>query len=113
MGGRICSMAVAEGQPAAGLVLVAYPLHPPGRPERLRTAHLDAIGSPSLFVSGTRDPFATPSELESATSPIPAPVTHVWIDGGGHDLKGSDSAVATAVAEWVWEVARRPRDPRG
>lgn len=101
MGGRICSMAVAEGLPAAGLVLVSYPLHPPGRPDRLRVAHLPALEVPCLFVSGTRDPFATPSELEEATAAIPAPVAHVWIDGGRHELKGAEDEVAEAVAAWV------------
>lgn len=101
MGGRICSMAVAEGLPAAGLVLVSYPLHPPGRPDRLRTAHLAGIKVPCLFVSGTRDAFATPAELEAATEVIPAPVEHVWVEGGRHELKGADQKVATAVAAWV------------
>lgn len=101
MGGRICSMAVAEGLPAAGLVLVAYPLHPPGRPDRLRIAHLPDITVPCLFVSGTGDSFATPAELEQATAAIAAPVTHVWVDGGRHELKGADDEVATTVATWV------------
>ncbi|MDP9453340.1 MAG: dienelactone hydrolase [Actinomycetota bacterium] len=101
MGGRICSMAVAEGLAAAGLVLVAYPLHPPGRPERLRVAHLGALRVPCLFVSGTADPFATPAELEAATAAIPGRVTHVWIDGGHHELKGADEEVARVVATWV------------
>lgn len=101
MGGRICSMAVADGLPAAGLVLVAYPLHPPGRPDRLRTAHLSEISVPCLFVSGTRDPFATPAELEQATAAIAARRSHMWVDGGRHELKGADTKVATAVAAWV------------
>lgn len=101
MGGRICSMAVADGLPAAGLVLIGYPLHPPGRPDRLRTAHLPALDVPCLFVSGTRDPFASPGELEEATATIPAPVTHVWVEGGGHDLRGADAEVASVVAGWL------------
>ncbi|MBA2437323.1 MAG: dienelactone hydrolase [Acidimicrobiia bacterium] len=101
MGGRMCSMAVAEGLPAAGLILVSYPLHPPGRPERLRVEHLPALRLPCLFVSGTKDPFATPSELEEATAMIPGPVVHVWIDGGRHELKGVEVEVADAVAAWV------------
>lgn len=104
MGGRMCSMAVAEGLPAAGLVLVAYPLHPPGKPERLRIEHLPAISVPCLFVSGTRDTFGTPAELEEATAAIPGPVTHVWIDGGRHELKGADAEVAAAVARWADEL---------
>ena len=103
MGGRICSMAVAQGLPAAGLVLVSYPLHPPGRPDRLRTEHFPDLQVPCLFVSGTRDPFATPDELEAATASIPGPVTHVWVDGAGHPLKGADARVATTVAEWLDE----------
>jgi len=101
MGGRMCSMAVAEGLPAAGLVLVAYPLHPPGRPEKPRTAHLPDLGVPCLFVSGTRDAFGTPEELLAATATIPGPVSHVWVEGGRHDLRGADDEVAAAVSAWV------------
>ena len=104
MGGRMCSMAVAEGLPAAGLVLIGYPLHPPGQPEKLRTAHLPAITVPCLFIHGTRDPFATPDELTATTATIPGPVTHVWIDGGRHDLKGADARVADLVAGFVTTV---------
>ncbi len=103
MGGRMCSMAVAEGLPAAGLILVSYPLHPPGRPDRLRVEHLPALQVPCLFVSGTRDPFATPSELEEASATIPGPVVHVWIEGGRHELKGGEVEVAEAVAAWMRE----------
>ena len=55
---------------------------------------------PCLFVSGTRDAFGTPEELEAATAAIPGPVTHVWIDGGDHGLRGRDAAVAEAVRQW-------------
>ena len=64
MGGRICSMAVADGLPARGLVLLSYPLHPPGRPDRLRTEHLPQLDLPCLFIHGTRDPFGTPDEID-------------------------------------------------
>lgn len=101
MGGRMCSMAVADGLPARGLVLVSYPLHPPGKPEKARTEHLPRLSVPCLFVSGTRDAFGTPDELEEATATIPGPVTHVWIDGGDHGLRRKDAAVAEAVAGWV------------
>jgi len=97
----MCSMAVAEGLPAAGLALIAYPLHPAGKPDRLRIEHLPDITVPCLFVSGTRDPFGTPEEMEAHTGAIPGPVTHVWIDGGRHDLKGADAAVAAAVVDWA------------
>jgi hypothetical protein len=101
MGGRMCSMAVAEGLPAAALVLIAYPLHPPGRPERLRVEHLPLIEVPCLFVSGTRDPFGTPDELEEHTASIAGPVTHVWVEGGRHELKGADDQVAGTVRDWL------------
>lgn len=104
MGGRMASMAVAEGLPAAALVLIAYPLHPPNRPDKLRVEHLPAIDVPCLFVSGTRDPFATPAELEAATAIIVGPVTHHWIDGGRHELKGDDLEVADVVAGWLTSV---------
>ena len=101
MGGRMCSMAVAEGLPAAGLVLLSYPLHPPGKPDRLRTEHLPALDLPCLFVGGTRDAFGTPEEVEAAVALIPGPVTLVWLDGQGHDPKRSDEVIAAAVADWL------------
>ena len=66
MGGRMCSMAVAEGLPAAALVLVSYPLHPPGKPDKVRTDHFPALDLPCLFVSGTKDAFGSPDEPETA-----------------------------------------------
>lgn len=103
MGGRMCSMAVAEGlvPAAAGLVLISYPLHPPGRPEKLRTEHLAALDVPCLFVSGTRDAFGAPEELEAATAAIPGPVTHRWVDGKDHGLRGVDPAVVGHVMAWL------------
>ena len=104
MGGRMCSMVVADVDdplPARGLVLISYPLHPPGRPDSLRVEHLARLAVPCLFIHGTRDPFASPAELQHWTATIPGDVTQCWIDGRGHDLKGSDAAVAAAVAEWI------------
>ena len=101
MGGRMCSMAVADGLPAAGLVLIAYPLRPPGKPENRRVEHLPRLAVPCLFISGTRDSFGRPEELEEATQAIPGKVEHVWIEGKGHDLKGADDQLAEAVSRWV------------
>jgi predicted alpha/beta-hydrolase family hydrolase len=107
MGGRMCSMVAggADGLTAPeqliGLVLVCYPLHPPGKPDSLRVEHLPAITVPCLFVSGTKDPFGSPAELERWSATIPAEVTHEWIDGKGHDLRGADERVAELVAAWV------------
>jgi hypothetical protein len=97
----MCSVAVAEGLPAAALVLVSYPLHPPGKPDKLRVEHFRAIGVPCLFVSGTRDPFATPSELEAATAAIAGPVTRVFVENADHGLRRRDGEVAELVASWV------------
>lgn len=108
MGGRMCSMAVAEGLPAAGLILLSYPLHPPGRPERLRVEHLPAITVPCLFLSGTRDPFGSPEELEAATSTIPGPVTHHWVEGGRHDMKQADEEICSAVVAWIADLPPVP-----
>jgi uncharacterized protein len=112
MGGRMASVAVADGLTAAGLVLVSYPLHPPGHPEKSRIDHLSAIGVPCLFVSGTRDAFGTPDELESATRVIRGSVTHVWIEGGDHGLRRRDADVAAIVAAWLRGRQSRPKSTR-
>jgi len=111
MGGRMTTMVAAdvdEQGPVdrlAGLVLICYPLHPPGKPENLRVEHLPAVSVPCLFISGTRDPFGSPEELASWTSTMTVPVEHVWIEGGRHDLKGADAVIADAVADFVTRVA--------
>jgi len=99
-GGRMCSMAAAGGLEVAGLVLVSYPLHPPWQPERLRTAHFPDLHLPCLFVSGRRDAFATPEELERETATIPGDVTLVVVDGD-HALRKTEREAAAAVAVWA------------
>jgi len=107
MGGRMCSMVAgaADGEPApakvAGVALISYPLHPPGKPQNLRVEHLPAITVPCLFVHGTADPFGTPDELRRWTATIAGSVTHHFIDGGRHDLKGKDREVVDVVREWL------------
>jgi uncharacterized protein len=104
MGGRICSLAVGDEEAplrAAGLVLICYPLHPPGKPDRLRVEHFPRLHVPCLFISGTKDAFGTPDELMEWTATIPGPVTHEWMEGKGHDLKGCDAKIATLVASWI------------
>ncbi|GAA2015616.1 dienelactone hydrolase [Nakamurella flavida] len=98
-GGRVCSLAVAQGLPARGLVLLSYPLHPPGKPDALRTEHFPALDLPVLFVSGRRDPFGSPDEFAAHVGAIPGPVTQVWLPGG-HAPTG-DAAVAAAVVDWL------------
>lgn len=104
MGGRICSMVVgdeANPLPTKGLVLICYPLHPPGKPDRLRVEHFPRLTVPCLFISGTKDAFGTPDELSEWTATIPGPVTHEWMVGKGHDLKGCDDRIAALVAAWL------------
>jgi uncharacterized protein len=89
MGGRIATQ-IAASDPAlsiAGLVLLGYPLHPPGKPQQRRDKHLPAIGRPMLFVQGSRDAFGSPAELESIADRMsPRPVVHV-VTGGDHSFK--------------------------
>jgi predicted alpha/beta-hydrolase family hydrolase len=99
-GGRMCSMAVAEGLPAAGLVLLSYPLHPPGKPDNLRVEHFEAIDVPVLFVSGAKDPFGSPDEFDRHVGAISGEVTQVWLTGG-HDPRNQDGVIAQTVADWV------------
>jgi hypothetical protein len=100
MGGRMCSMAVAEGLRVAALVLISYPLHPAGAPENLRTGHFPSLHLPCLFVSGRRDALGAPDEIERETAAIPGPVTLVFLDGD-HSLRRRDAEVADVVADWL------------
>jgi hypothetical protein len=89
MGGRIATHVAADDPnlDVRGLVLLGYPLHPPGQPEKRRDAHLPAVGRPMLFVQGSRDTFGTPSELQPVLDGLrPRPALHV-IDGGDHSFK--------------------------
>ena len=104
MGGRMCSMAIAdEADPldVAGLVLVSYPLHPPKKPEALRIGHLPRVAVPTLCVSGTKDNFGTPDELRDAFTVVLGDVTWSWVDNGRHELAKADADVALRIATWV------------
>jgi uncharacterized protein len=92
-GGRQASMLIAEEPGLAdGLLLLAYPLHPPRKPEQLRTAHFPKMQRPALFVHGARDPFASLAEMRSALELIPAAKMVLEIEGAGHELLGKKSA---------------------
>lgn len=107
MGGRMCSMAIADiDDPldVAGLVLVSYPLHPPKKPENLRTEHLPRVNVPTLCVSGTKDTFGTPDELTDAFAVIQKYVTWHWIENGRHELARRDVEVAEIIREWIAAV---------
>ncbi|NME78733.1 alpha/beta hydrolase [Rhodococcus sp. 105337] len=86
-GGRQVTMLAAERPGIAdGLLLMSYPLHPPGKPDKPRTEHLPALTAPSVFVHGDRDPFGTLDELRDALALVPAPTTLVPVEGAAHDL---------------------------
>ena len=95
MGGRIGSM-VAADDGALGLVLLGYPLHPPGRPAQLRVEHFPRLRMPALFVSGTRDSFGTPEELRRETKKIKGRVAFHWIESGDHGFKPLKASGLTA-----------------
>jgi predicted alpha/beta-hydrolase family hydrolase len=98
-GGRMTSMVAAEGADLAALTLFSYPLHPPGKPERARTEHLERITIPTVFTHGTADPFGSIDELTAAAQLIPASTELVEITGARHDLASKTLDVpALAVA---------------
>jgi predicted alpha/beta-hydrolase family hydrolase len=97
-GGRQTSMVVADNATAVdALTLFSYPLHPPGKPERLRTEHFGSIAVPTVFTHGTSDPFGTPDELRAAAALIPAATEIVEVTGARHDL-GSRTLDVPALA---------------
>lgn len=106
MGGRIASQAVAAGATADGLVYHGYPLHPPGRPERVRKAHLPDVKVPMLFVEGTRDPFCPLTTLDEVIAETGVDATVAVIDGGDHSFKVRASSGRSTKEAWA-EVAAR------
>jgi hypothetical protein len=102
-GGRQASMLVAEqSHLVAGLMLLSYPLHAPGRSD-LRTAHFPQLSTPSLFIHGTRDPFGSVEEMQTALELLAGPHELITIQGAGHDLGGKGSAPRIAgVALEAW-----------
>lgn len=114
MGGRIATqVAATDGDlPVDGVVLLGYPLHPPGRPAERRDAHLPAVGRPMLFVQGDRDPFGSPAELEPLVRSLSSEATLHIVSGGDHSFKvprgGNQAAVYEEVqrkiVEWVQRI---------
>jgi predicted alpha/beta-hydrolase family hydrolase len=101
-GGRQATMlAASDPKIADGLLLTSYPLHPPGKPQQLRTAHFPGLKIPALFIQGTKDPFATPDELEQALKLIPVKTDRLVIEKAGHSLvtKRDAEKVTAQIAE--------------
>ena len=98
-GGRQATMLAADNPGLAeGLLLFSYPLHPPGRPDRLRTEHFPRLNTPAVFVSGTVDPFGAPDELRDAISLIPDLTKMITVEGAGHDLRRGRFDLAPVLA---------------
>ena len=91
MGGRIASM-VADEAGVRGLICFGYPFHPPGKPARLRTAHLEELRTPALILQGTKDPFGRPEEVGGYR--LSPQIRVEWIEGGDHSLKGKGNLEA-------------------
>jgi predicted alpha/beta-hydrolase family hydrolase len=115
MGGRIASQVAAAGiGDLAGLVFLGYPLHPPGRPDRLRAEHLPRIRAPMLFVQGSRDAFGTPDELRPIVTSLEPPADLYVVEGGDHSFKVRKGAgvrqediyraIQDNIAAWLREV---------
>ena len=79
-------LAAEQPEVCDALLLLSYPLHPPRKPEQLRTQHLPDVRTPALFVHGTRDPFGLPDEMEQARSLLQGPAVLSQVEGAGHDL---------------------------
>lgn len=105
MGGRIASHLAASGQLMDGLVFFGYPLHPPGRPERLRDQHLHDVKVPMLFIEGTRDPFCPLDTLDEVRSDLQAPSEVAIIDDGDHSFKVRKSSGRSIQDAWGEVIA--------
>ncbi|MGQ0761201.1 MAG: alpha/beta hydrolase family protein [Acidobacteriota bacterium] len=112
MGGRIASQVAAQdGENIAGLVFLGYPLHPPGRPDKMRSEHLPKIKAPMLFVQGSRDAFGRKEEIADIIKKLKLPADLLAIEGGDHSFKVSKSAgvpqqdvydrAMNHIAEWL------------
>ena len=101
-GGRQATMLAAdEPDLTTALLLFSYPLHPPGKPERLRTEHFPRLRVPALFVQGTADPFGSIAEVSAAIAAIPAATQIIAIDGAGHDLRRGRFDLALVVTAFL------------
>jgi len=114
MGGRIATHLAAQGDGVSGVFALGYPLHPPGKPEQLRSAHLAAITVPVLIIQGERDAFGTPSELAPVIAAMKAPVTLEIVPGGDHSL-GTRGRPVDELYDWLSALIvkwARPAPPR-
>lgn len=104
LGGRIASHVAAAGFPTTGLVFLGYPLHPPGKPDRIRDAHLKSVNAPMLFLQGTRDPFASPDLLHATVESLDS-AELVEIADGDHSFNVPGRARSEVTAELIRHIA--------
>jgi predicted alpha/beta-hydrolase family hydrolase len=112
LGGRIASMCVADGMPAAGLVFLGYPLHAPGKTDRIRDEHLYRIAVPMLFIQGTADPFARPEAIEPVLRRLGHLAEEIAVEGGDHSfnvrgIRRPPAEVAAGLADLAVPFVRR------
>jgi hypothetical protein len=114
-GGRQASILVSEDVALAdALLLLSYPLHPPDKPQQLRTAHFTQLRAPALFVHGSRDPFGSLDEMRAGLSLIPSHTELVAIENAGHDLAhGRHDVAGRVLAAWMEfvKLSRKHGDP--
>jgi uncharacterized protein len=119
MGGRIATQVAAAGADVAGVVLLGYPLHPPGKPDRLRSVHLASVKAPMLFVQVSLDAFGTPDKLRPIIEALPAPTALHVVNGGDHSFKvlkrtgirqpEVEADVMDRIAAWVRDALKASR----
>ncbi|HEY5897150.1 MAG TPA: alpha/beta fold hydrolase [Burkholderiales bacterium] len=102
MGGRVATMMAAEGFPCDALLLLAYPLHPAGKPDKLRDAHLPRITVPVLCFNGTRDALCRRDLMEAALRPVHAPWQMHWLEGSDHSLASRKALEEIAAVTQRW-----------
>lgn len=100
-GGRMASLAVAEGMPANALIFLGYPLHAPKKEDKLRDEHLYPLTVPMLFLEGTKDPFANPEKMEAVAAKLNKSTELVWFEGGNHSFKVARSQ-RTVAQDGAW-----------
>ena len=94
-------LAASDPQVTPALLLLSYPLHPPRKPEQLRTAHFPDLRTRALFVHGVRDPFGSPEEMQAALRLIPAETSLIMVPKAGHELMSKNPDLA---AEWARQI---------
>lgn len=101
MGGRVATELAAQGFACDGLLLLAYPLHPDGKPEKLRDAHLPAIRVPVLCINGTRDRLCRRDLMQRVVETVNAPWRMLWLDGALHSFGALPEAMLTEIKAWM------------